>query len=55
MDCGCDERHSVIERLLLISLNEKYAPIKVGENDRLDIFGKVVGKCDSADISKHCE
>lgn len=41
--------------IFLISLNEKYAPIKVRENDRLDIFGKVVGKCDSADISKHCE
>ena len=41
--------------IFLISLNEKYAPIKVGENDRLDIFGKVVGKCDSADISKQCE
>ena len=26
--------------IFLISLNEKYAPIKVGENDRLDIFGK---------------
>ena len=28
--------------IFLISLNEKYAPIKVGENDRLDIFGKVL-------------
>ncbi len=41
--------------IFLISLNEKYAPIKVGENDRLDIFGKVLGKCDPADISKHCK
>ena len=30
--------------IFLISLNEKYAPIKVSENDRLDIFGKVLGK-----------
>ena len=30
--------------IFLISLNEKYAPIKVRENDRLDIFGKVLGK-----------
>ena len=28
--------------IFLISLNEKYAPIKVSENDRLDIFGKFV-------------
>ncbi len=41
--------------IFLISLNEKYASIRVGENDRLDIFGKVVGKCNSADISTHCE
>ena len=26
--------------IFLISLNEKYAPIKVGENDRLDILEK---------------
>ena len=30
--------------IFLISLNEKYAPIPVGEDDRLDIFGKVLGK-----------
>ncbi len=29
--------------LFLISLNEEYSPIPVGENDRLDVFGKVVG------------
>ena len=34
--------------IFLISLNEKYAPIKVGENDRLDIFGKVLGKSDAS-------
>ncbi len=33
--------------LFLISLNEKYAPITVSENDRLDIFGKVIGKADT--------
>ena len=40
--------------IFLISLNEKYAPIKVSENDRLDIFGKVLGKCNASDIAKHC-
>ena len=30
--------------VFLISLNEKYSPIPVGENDRFDILGKVVGK-----------
>ena len=30
--------------VFLISLNEKYPPIPVGENDRFDILGKVVGK-----------
>ena len=38
--------------IFLISLNEKYAPIPVGEDDRLDIFGKVLGKCNPADIAK---
>ena len=38
----------------LISLNEKYAPIKVSENDRLDIFGKVLGKSDASAITGHC-
>ena len=35
-----DEKNGVF----LISLNEKYPPIPVGENDRFDILGKVVGK-----------
>lgn len=39
--------------IFLISLNEKYAPIKVGENDRLDIFGKVLGKSDASAITGH--
>lgn len=37
----------------IISLNEKYAPIKVSENDRLDIFGKVLGKSDASAITGH--
>ena len=40
--------------IFLISLNEKYAPIKVGENDRLDIFEKVLGKSDASAITGHC-
>ena len=40
--------------IFLISLNEKYAPIKVGENDRLDIFGKVLGKSNASAITGHC-
>ena len=40
--------------IFLISLNEKYAPIKVSENDRLDIFGKVLGKSDTSAITGHC-
>ncbi|UYJ32181.1 S24 family peptidase [Ruminococcus sp. AM43-6] len=39
--------------IFLISLNEKYAPIKVSENDRLDIFGKVLGKFDASAITGH--
>ena len=39
--------------IFLISLNEKHAPIKVGENDRLDIFGKVLGKSDASAITGH--
>ena len=35
--------------IFLISLNEK-----VGENDRLDIFGKVLGKSDASAITGHC-
>ena len=41
--------------IFLISLNEKYAPIPVGEDNRLDIFGKVLGKCNPADITKNCK
>lgn len=40
--------------IFLISLNEKYAPIKVSENDRLDIFGKVLGKSEASAITGHC-
>ena len=40
--------------IFLISLNKKYAPIKVSENDRLDIFGKVLGKSDASAITGHC-
>ena len=40
--------------IFLISLNEKYAPIKVGENGRLDIFGKVLGKSDASALTDHC-
>ena len=40
--------------IFLISLNEKYAPIRVSENDRLDIFGKVLGKSDACAITGHC-
>ena len=39
--------------IFLISLNEKYAPIKVSENDHLDIFGKVLGKSDASAITGH--
>lgn len=35
------------EGVYLISLNDKYAPIPIGENDRLDVLGKVVGKTTS--------
>ena len=44
---------NVTDGIFLISLNEKYAPIKVGENDRLDIFGKVLGKSDASAITGH--
>jgi SOS-response transcriptional repressor LexA len=30
--------------IFLVSLNSQYAPISVNENDRFDVFGKVVGK-----------
>ena len=36
--------------LYLVSLNTKYAPIPVGESDRLDIFGVVIGKSNIEDI-----
>ena len=45
----------LVDGIFLISLNEKYAPIKVGENDRLDIFGKVLGKSDASAITGHCK
>lgn len=38
------------EGLYLISLNESYAPIKIGPDDRLDIFGKVVGQSNPKNI-----
>lgn len=37
----------------LISLNSQYAPIPVGEHDRFDIMGKVVGKCHSQEIQPY--
>lgn len=36
--------------VFLVSLNKKYPPIPVGENDRLDVLGKVVGKANASDI-----
>lgn len=36
--------------IFLISLNENYGPIRVLENDRFDIFGKVIGKADADGI-----
>ncbi|MDD6213162.1 MAG: XRE family transcriptional regulator [Clostridiales bacterium] len=38
--------------LRLLSLNKKYAPIIVQENDSFKVFGKVIGKCSSSDIHK---
>lgn len=38
--------------IFLISLNNKYKPIPVGKNDRLDVFGKVIGKLTSDEISE---
>lgn len=41
--------------LYLISLNEKYAPIEIHEDDRLDVFGKVLGKSNANEIpGYHC-
>lgn len=42
--------HDEPNGVFLVSLNEKYAPIAVLETDSLAIFGKVVGKCQEADI-----
>ena len=41
--------------VFLISLNEKYSPIPVGENDRFDILGKVVGKNHPDDIKEYLQ
>ena len=38
------------DRLYLVSLNSKYSPIEIKESDRLDVFGKVVGKINSNDV-----
>ena len=38
------------DRLYPVSLNSKYSPIKIKESDRLDVFGKVVGKINSKDV-----
>ena len=40
---------------LIISLNEKYPPIPVGENDRFDILGKVVGKNHPSEIKEYMQ
>lgn len=39
--------------LFLVSLNPDYAPIPVKEEDRLDVFGKVVGHCNAYDIPEY--
>ena len=39
--------------LFLISLNLDYAPIPIKENDRLDIFGKVVGSCNTSSLPEY--
>lgn len=36
--------------VFLISLNKKYTPIPVGSDDRLDIFGKVIGKSSASEL-----
>ena len=41
--------------VFLISLNEKYPPISVGENDRFDILGKVVGKNHPNEIKEYLQ
>lgn len=39
--------------LFLISLNPDYPPIPIKENDRLDIFGKVVGSCNASSLLEY--
>lgn len=39
--------------LFLVSLNPDYDPIPVKEDDRLDVFGKVVGHCNASDIPEY--
>lgn len=36
--------------VFLISLDKKYAPIPVSSDDRLDIFGKVIGKSSASEL-----
>lgn len=42
-DAYIKKLHDNVTGLLLISLNEKYNPIPINENDTFRIFGKVVG------------
>ena len=42
-DAFCKKLQDDNDGLFLISLNKKYPPKPVGENDSLTIFGKVVG------------
>ena len=41
--------------VFLISLNVKYPPIPVGENDRFDILGKVVGKNHPSELKEYLQ
>ena len=41
--------------VFLVSLNKKYPPIPVGENDRFDILGKVVGKYHPDEIKEYLQ
>ena len=41
--------------VFLVSLNKKYPPIPVGENDRFDILGKVVGKNHPDEIKEYLQ
>ena len=36
--------------VFLISFNKKYTPILIGSDDRLDIFGKVIGKSSASEL-----